>query len=313
MVQPGDIFFSNFPKFVQRENAADYNIDSKKPNARPRPVVVLEEITPNRLFVAPITGDASGMNLSFPTFVPLKEKDYPGVLSKDSFIKLNQNQSIDIKWIVDNQKVGQLTPKDLDRTRHFSLYASQTEKAYSEWISEIVAKNVKVNRPDIERQVLDELNLPTRKFYRQPPIDLKRSDIVPCHFQPEILNQSKERIHGNHLGIVIVEGNIRQSPPGQSIVVPVVENKSDYVHLYSPKDVGVTINGQARRVLLSQMQPMNWSWMELDKKVGQVMKQQMLDVDRAVIDTLGLKPEVIKKSRSLISEQLMKNRGPKTR
>lgn len=311
MFEPGDIYFSSFPKFVQRPETMDYNIDSLKVNPPPRPIAVLEQIDANRIIAAPISAVTSGLSTVFPSFVPLKQSNYPETLTKDSFIKLNQIQPMDTKWLYGSPApvlAGRLNANDLDRTRYFSLYATQTEKAYANWISEIVSKNVKLSRADVETAVIKEMGLPDRR-YRREPTGYQRGDIVMSHFQPAIHNPSSERIQGTHGAVLLVDGKHAQEPRGQTIVVPIVENSKDYIHLSSASDVGVTLDGKVYRALVSQIQPMNIDWME--SRVGRVDKQQMLDLDRSVVNTLGLKDKVMEKSRSMIQEHL-KNK-PKQR
>lgn len=304
MFEPGDIYFSSFPKFVQRPETVDYNIDSLKVNPRPRPIVVLEQVDKNRIIAAPISSDGSGMNTIFPSFVPLKQENYPKTLTKDSYIKLNQIQTIDTKWLYGDPEpklAGRLNDTDLDRTRYFSLYVTQTERAYAKWISEIVSKNVKIPRADIEAAVINEIGLPNRRTRKEPP-GMQRGDIITSHFQPDSHQQSKERISGTHGAIVLVDGKYASAPRGQSIVVPMVENSKEFMHLSSAADVGITHEGKVYRALVSQIQPMNWDWME--SQIGKVPQQQMLDLDRSVVNTLGLRNKVIEKSREMIEEHL---------
>lgn len=306
MYQPGDIYFSNFPKFVQRPDTRDFNIDSMKVNPSPRPMVVLQDINSKRLVGAPISSDKSGMNNIYPSFVPVRAADYPSFLRNDSYIKLNQIQRIDTKWLYPSNapvKVGQLKPIDLDRVRYFSLYATQTEPAYAKWITDIVSKNVKqLNHESLARDIIDNLGLPQRRE-RRSPAAFERNGIYKAHFQPEIRNPSTEILSGEHLAIMMVDGKYAMSPNGQSVVIPLIENTKENAHLSSANDVGIHMDGKVYRAAVSQMQPMNWDW--IGNKVGTVDKQQMLDLDRSVVDTLGLKDNVIEKSREAIHDHIL--------
>lgn len=308
--KPGDVYFCTFPKFVQRPNTNDYNIDSLKDNASPRPVAILHEIDSNRAIAAPISSDGSQNNLLYDTFVPIKAANYPSFLKKDSFIKTNQIQVIDTKWLYPSTSprlVGSLNTVDLDRTRYFSLYATQTEKAYTKWISEIVSKNVKsIDHGTLEAALKMELPLHSRPE-RRHPLDFNRMEVYKCHFQPAIHNPSPERISGTHAGILLTDGKFGHIPPGQTIAVPLVLNVEANKRVFSSLDVGISMNGQVMRACVSQIQPMNRDWIE-GQALGKVDKLQMLDLDRSVINVLGLRDQVIEKSRSLIKD-IGKNRS----
>lgn len=302
--QPGDIYFCMYPKFVQIPNTTDYNIDSVKIAATPRPIVVLQQVDSQKLIAIPISSDGAQNFLKFPSYLPLLKNDYPSFLKNDSYIKTNQVQLLDVKWLVPQHqpiKVGQLNPLELDRAQLRTLYATQSESAYANWISEIVAKNIKTNPEQVEKEVLENLHMPDRLTIK-PSMPFKRGDIYKCHLQPEISNASKERIYGDHNAVVMTDAKFAHISPTQTIVVPILDHKVENISYFSPHDV---IFGN-QRACVSQIQPMNKDWME--NKAASLTMPQMMEMDRAVIATLGLKQQVIDRARSMIQQHRPKGR-----
>lgn len=303
--QAGDIYISMYPKFVQIPNTKDFNLDSMKPNATPRPIVVLQQIDENRLIAAPISSDAVQNHLKFPSFVPIQQKDYPDFLKKDSFVKTNQVQVMDTGWLLPSAaplKLGKLKSLDLDRVQIRTLFSTQTEKAYAQWISEMVAQSLPIPTEQTERDILQKLNLPDRLSIK-PNIAYNRGDVRMCHFQPEKEKTSTERLYGDHRGILLTDAKYIHIPPVQAIVIPLVENKKENESYFSKHDI---VFGD-ERACVSQIQPMNKGW--INQKVSSLNATQIMEMDRAVISSLGLKQQVLNQSKSLIHQIRPKGRG----
>jgi len=308
----GDVYFCTFPKFVQIPNTIDHNIDSLKPSIRPRPVVVLEQVTLNRVIAAPITSDGVQNNLLFDSYVLIRKGDYE-FLTKDSFVKTNQVQILDTAWLYPSgspKKVGELKNIDLDRVYQYTLYATQTEKEYVRWITQIVSKRVKVDPSQIRSKIEEKLGLPL-KVSRTPVINFNRGDIFECHFQPIINSTSLERLHGNHKAIILTDARYAHIPQGQTIVVPLLENSHENMRYFSKYDVNARFEKKEYRVAVSQIQPMNRDW--LDKHISRIKTtNQQIEIDRAVISVLGLREKVYKQANNLI-QKLLKQHPPRGR
>jgi mRNA-degrading endonuclease toxin of MazEF toxin-antitoxin module len=299
-LEAGDIYVCNFPKFVQIPDTQDHNIDSMKPEAKGRPIVVLQQIDQNRLIAAPISSDGVQNYLKYPSYVPIYQKAYPSFLKGDSFVKTNQPQILDVKWLLpvhEPTKIGQLNPLDLDRVQLRTVYATQTETEYARWISEIVAKNIRIKPAIVETEILNKINLSDRVTIA-PKVVIARGDVHLCHFQPEKHNPSENRIYGDHKAIVLTDSKYAHIPTGQTIVVPLIENKVENLAYFSSNDV---VYGN-ERACVSQIQPMNRDWME--PKSASLNDSQTMELDRAVISALGLKDKVINHARSVIQTLL---------
>lgn len=320
--EPGSIYFCQFPKFVQPlQGGKDYNVDSLKPGVNPRPAVVLQETDQRRLLVAPISSDGAGNNERVPTFLRMKRSDYPQILKNDSFIKLNQMQVIDSQWLYPAnapQKVGDLKPLDLDRAQQLSLYATHTEESYVRWISEIVSKNLKVNAQQL--RTLEENMGQDLKFVDSPtrnhPLPYDRGGIYSCLFQPSTPS-SAYRLQGEHPGVLITPGNLVRVAPGQTLVVPLVEENQSLKALQSKHDLMVSIKDKDMRALVSQIQPVNYGWIDRNQ-LSRLTVGNQIEMDRAVISALGLRDHVLAASRELIQdkklfENLSRPRPPKGR
>lgn len=305
---PGSVYYSNFPKLEQIPGTQDFNIDSLKPDpVPPRPIVVLEQIDQDRVIAAPIASDGAQGHLLYGTYVPLRHQDYPEMMKKgyDSYVKTNQVQVVHTNTFypkISPQKVTDLKPVDLDRVQIYTLYASQTEKAYANWIGEIVAKNVRMKAPAVEKTVLNELSLPRRPF-KPSRIAYERGDLILAQFQPEIGNPASQRLTGEHKAIIMTDSGFAHIPQGQTYAVPVLPNQKEYLSYFSPHDV---LFGNDR-ACVSQLQPLNRDWIGL--KGGKLNTAQMIEVDRGVISSLGLQQQVINKARSIIQTQRPRGRG----
>lgn len=302
--EPGDVYFSTFPKFVQIAGTTDYNLDSLKPNPSPRPIVVLQQLSDRRIIVAPISSDGIQNHLLFPSYVPISHKQHPDFLKNDSFIKTNQIQAIDVKWLHPSgapRKAGQLQGLELDRVYQFALFVTQNEVSYARWISEIVTKNVKADPKKVERDVLDAMNLPNRNT-RTPHVAYDRGEVFDCHFPEVIKPATTDRVTGIQKAVVLTDAKYAHLPAGQTIVVPLIENTAENMRFASTHDVGFRIDGKDYRAAISQIQPMNRDWM--DRLVARLAVGQQIELDRAVIAGLGIKQEVLRQSRSIIREHL---------
>lgn len=303
--KPGDVYFCTFPKFQQIPNARDYNIDSLKPSATPRPIVILQQVGTNRVIAAPITGDDAQFHKRSPTFVPLRRENYSTFLKKDSFVKTDQLQILDMKWMYPSnapRKVGQIQGVELDRVFLFSMYATQTELAYARWISEIVAKSTRLVSAEVERDVMEKMGFPPRPAGNPGPVPYSRGDIYMCHFQPILHPQTKERLEGTHPAIILTDSTFRHIPPGRTIVVPLLENSAEHSRFASQHDVILPLFGKTYRALVSQIQPMNSDWM--DKPLHKLNISAQLEVDRAILTGLGMREKVIEQAKSIIKTRL---------
>lgn len=303
--KPGESYFCSYPKFVQIKDKTDYNIDSTKIDPTPRPIVILQQIDDKRVIAAPVSSDQVQSHLQFPSYVPISAKDYPAFLKKDSFVKTNQVSVLDVKWLLPTaqpRKVGDLNAIDLDRIQLYSLYATQAELNYAKWISEIVSKNMKIKPNEIEKDIMQQLSFPDRRQVSHPGNGFERGDVRICHFQPEIENSSPVRLYGDHKGIVLTDSKYAHIPKGQTIVVPLIDNKTSNLPFFGTHDV---VFGD-QRACMSQIQPMNRGWM--DDKVASLNKPQMMEIDRSVISTLGLKQQVIDRARSIIQQPQQRGR-----
>lgn len=301
--ESGEIYFSHYPKFVQIPGTTDFNIDSVKPNATPRPLIVLQEIDKNRIIAVPISSDNVKNNLKFPSYVPIHQKDYPEFLNKDSFIKTNQIQIMDTKWLHpagSPQKVGQIKPVELDRVQIITLFTLQNETQYAKWISELVAKHVQAPAAQLEQDIIQRMKLPERQEIN-PSLKFDRGDVRICHFQPD-QQGSTERFHGTQKGIILTDAKYAHIPPIQTVAIPLIPNKPENKAYFSSHDV---VFGKDR-ACVSQIQPMNKGWME--KQVGKLNVNQMMEVDRSVITSLGLKKKVMQESRTMMQQQKIQKR-----
>ncbi|WP_146000555.1 hypothetical protein [Paenibacillus pasadenensis] len=297
---PGSVYFARFPKLEQVLDRPDYNMDSMKPGATPRPVFVLRQLDEERVLIAPSTTEKLGKKLDPTSFVPISgyAMDKPGVLS---YAKVSQIQPMPISKLLpaDNPiQVDQLRPVDLDRVMLGSIYVTQTEQGYAKWISDIVSKNVRLDPQQLERQMTDELSLPDRptESVRFP---FKRGDIYMARYQPEIGNSDPARLTGQHPSIFLTDGENMHIPVGQTVVVPVLPNTEEYARYFSKHDV---LLGD-QRACMNQLQPMNRSWTD-QQLLGQLTPGQQLEIDRGVLTSLGMREHIIERSKSLIQERL---------
>lgn len=304
---PGEIYYSTFPKFQEVPDTKDFNIDSKKVNSTPRPAAVLWQVDSDHVIVAPLGSDGVQNHLLFGTFVPLRHQDYPELMKSghDSYVKTNQVQLIDTKHLYPSiapKKVTDLKPVDLARVQIYTLYATQTDKEYAHWIGEIVAKNIRVKAPAIEDAVLKELALPKRPM-RTPKIAYERGDVTLGMFPPEINNPASTRLTGQHKAILLTDAQFGHIPPGQTYAVPLLPNQKENLPYFSANDVLLGTD----RACVSQIQPLNRDW--VGEKVAKLNTSQMIEVDRGLISSLGLQQQVINKAKSLIQTQRPKGRG----
>lgn len=306
--QPGNVYFGHFPKFIQIPDTQDYNIDSLKANAKPRPLAILQQLDQNRIIAAPITGDDARNHEIFSSYIPLRKNDYPQFLAKDSFLKTNQIQVFDISWLYPIRQpklVGALSAIDLERAQYFSLYSTQTVDAYTKWVTEIINKNVPSFKAagelkNIDFQVLTYPSLPPHRAR-----EFNRGDIVISKF-PGTVPPSSEKLVGEFPAVVLTDGNLGHIPTGQTIVIPLVPNISEYANFMSAFDTKVKSQGQVLRACVGQISPMNRDWM--GERMGRLHPLEQLELDRGVITGLGMKKLVLDHSKSQIAK-LLQNRS----